>query len=60
MDFQYFVVAVLVKLAGQSSRLSHFFHDMNTFGMLLLGARVAQVMALDCIDVSCHQSGRVV
>jgi len=35
------------------------FHDLSIFGMLLLGARIAQFMASDCIDVSCHQSGRV-
>jgi len=27
---------------------------LGTFGMLLSGARIARVVALDCIDVSCH------
>ncbi|XP_070055328.1 uncharacterized protein [Nicotiana tomentosiformis] len=27
---------------------------LSTFGMFLFGARIAQVVALDCTDVSCH------
>ena len=27
---------------------------LGTFGMLLSGARIARVVALNCIDVSCH------
>ena len=35
------------------------FSILGTFELLLIGARIALVVALDSIDVSCHQSGRV-
>lgn len=39
------------ELAVQRFHLSHF-HDLSKFGLWLIGAQIAQVMALVCIDVS--------
>ena len=46
------------ELAGKLFYLSHF-HDSSMFGLFLIGARIARVVALVCIDVSCHQSSCV-
>ena len=39
----------------QLSQLSHF-HELSMFGPFLIGARIMQVVAYVCINVSCHLS----
>jgi len=46
------------ELGVQPFHLSQF-HGVSMFGLLLIGARTAQVMALACLDVSCYQSNCV-
>lgn len=41
------------ELAVQLFHSSHF-HDLSMFGLLFIGARIARIVALVCIDMSYH------